>query len=88
MNLEASPPSTSQKDSPKFQQQNFTTEQGLTGKLRVEINPDISLMTLTLSQGNVSYHWQGQCNSEQFADYYRFFYYVARQYRLPPLENQ
>lgn len=88
LHLEASPPSTSQKDSPKFQQQNFTTEQGLTGKLRVEINPDISLMTLTLSQGNVSYNWQGQCNSEQFADYYRFFYYVARQYRLPPLENQ
>jgi hypothetical protein len=88
LNLEPSPSSMPAKDSPKFQEQNFTTEQGVTGKLRVEIGSDTSLMTLTLSQGNVLYNWQGQCNSEQFADYYRFFYYVARQYRLPPLKNQ
>lgn len=68
------------------QQQNFTTEQGLTGKLRVEVGSDLSLMTLSLNQGNVIYNWQGQSESEQFADYYRFFNYVARQYRLPPSE--
>jgi hypothetical protein len=66
-NLEPSPSSMPAKDSPKFQEQNFTTEQGVTGKLRVEIGSDTSLMTLTLSQGNVLYNWQGQCNSEQFA---------------------
>lgn len=68
------------------QQQNFITEQGLTGKLRVEVGSDLSLMTLSLSQGNVLYSWQGQSESEQFADYYRFFNYVARQYRLPVSE--
>ncbi|MCA1994379.1 MAG: hypothetical protein LDL41_20375, partial [Coleofasciculus sp. S288] len=35
------------------QQPNFTTEQGVRGKLQVEVGADISLMTLTLSQGKV-----------------------------------
>lgn len=72
------------KDSPTFQQDNFTTKQGLKGKLRVKIGSVTSMMTLTLSQGEILYNWQGQCNSEQFADYYRFFSYVASQYHLPP----
>lgn len=70
------------KNAPKSQQQNFTTEQGLTGKLKVKIGSQTSLMTLTLNQGKVEYNWQGQCDSKQFADYYRFFYYVASQYRV------
>ncbi|MFP4123284.1 hypothetical protein [Coleofasciculus sp.] len=77
-----SPESTSQPLNPS-QPQNFLTEQGETGKLQVDLDSDISLMTLTLTQDNVSYNWQGRCESEQFADYYRFFYYIARQYRLP-----
>lgn len=71
------------KNSRKSQQQNFTTEQGLSGKLEVEVGSDISLMRLTLSQGKVQYNWQGQCDSKQFANYYRFFYYIASQYRTP-----
>lgn len=70
----------------KSQEQNFTTDQGLTGNLKVEIGSDTSLMTLTLSQGKVLYNWQGQCESKQFADYYRSFYYIARQYRLTSLQ--
>lgn len=63
---------------------NFTTQQGLRGTLQVAVGADLSLMTLSLNQGKVRYNWQGQSESEQFADYYRFFYYVAEQYRLPP----
>ncbi len=85
--IETSSPNSTPKDFPESQQQNFTTQQGLTGKLQVEIGADTSLMTLTLSQGKVLYNWQGQCDSEQFANYYRFFYQVARQYRLPPPEE-
>ncbi|HEY9652695.1 MAG TPA: hypothetical protein V6C95_18715 [Coleofasciculaceae cyanobacterium] len=70
----------------KSQEENFTTDQGLTGNLKVEIGSDTSVMTLTLSQGKILYNWQGQCESEDFAAYYRSFYYIARQYRLPPLK--
>jgi hypothetical protein len=63
--------------------QNFTTEQGVTGKLQVNIDRQTSAMTLTLTQGLVRYSWQGECQSEQFAQYYRFFNYIARQYRIP-----
>jgi len=83
-----SSPHSQPKALPRTQRQNFTTAQGLTGKLQVDIDSDTSLMTLTLSQRQVQYNWQGQCNSQQFADYYRFFYYVASQYRLPPPEKQ
>ena len=76
------------KNSPKPQLQNFTTDQGLTGELLVEVGSDISVITLTLSQGKVQYNWQGQCDSKQFADNYRFFYYVATQYRLPSKEEK
>lgn len=82
--LQASSPNSAPKDLAETQQQNFTTDQGLTGKLQVEIGTDTSLMTLTLSQEKVLYNWQGQCESQQFADYYRLFYYIARHYRLPP----
>ena len=85
--IRASSSKKSAKQSPTPQRQNFTTDQGVTGELQVEIGSDISLMTLTLSQGKVQYRWQGQCESEQFADNYRFFYYVATQYRLPPEEK-
>jgi len=88
LNFGTSSPQNIPKALPQSQQQNFKTEQGVTGKLQVEIDPDTSLMTLTLSQGKVLYNWQGRCNSEKFADCYRFFDYVARQYRLPPPEDQ
>ncbi len=67
---------------PKVSKQNFTTQQGLTGELKVEVASDFSSMTLTLSQGKILYIWQGRASSRQFADYYRFFYYIASQYRV------
>ncbi len=84
--LKASSPNKNKpaQESPNSQLKNFTTDQGLTGELLVVVGSDISSMTLTLSQGRVEYNWQGQGESQQFADHYRFFYYVARQYRLPP----
>lgn len=68
---------------PKVSKQNFTTQQGLTGELKVEVDSEFSSMTLTLKQRQILYVWQGQAPSKQFADYYRFFYYVASQYRVP-----
>lgn len=83
------PPENTSKPLNSSQPENFLTEQGETGKLQVDLNSDISVMTLTLTQNNISYNWQGRCESEQFADYYRFFYYIARQYRLlVPDENE
>lgn len=85
--IQSSSSNTSATQSPKPQSQNFTTDQGMTGQLKVKVGSDISLMTLTLSQDKVLYNWQGQCESQKFADYYRFFNYVASQYRLPILED-
>lgn len=68
--------------------QNFTTQQGFTGQLQVEVGAKTSLMTLTLSQGKVQYYWQGQCDSKVFANYFRLFYYMASQYRLSPPQEQ
>ncbi len=76
------------KESPNLQKQNFTTAQGVTGKLQVELGSDISSMTLTLRQGNVIYNWQGQGESQEFANRYRFFYDVAGQYRIPLAEKK
>jgi hypothetical protein len=44
---------SSTKKSAKFQQENFTTEQKLTGNLQVEMGADISSMNLTLSQNKI-----------------------------------
>lgn len=76
--------SSNQKHPPKSTQQNFTTQQGRTGKLQVDLGADFSSMTLTLTQEGIHYYWRGQSPSQQFANYYRFFYYIASQYRLPP----
>ncbi|MBD6616921.1 hypothetical protein FNW02_14050 [Komarekiella sp. 'clone 1'] len=62
---------------------NFRTTQGISGVLVVEVNQQISSMTLTLTQGQVQYQWQGQSQSQEFQDYYRLFYYIAQQYRIP-----
>lgn len=63
---------------------NFVTEQGIPGRLEVEIGMDMSLMTLRLSQDGVLYYWQGRSPSDLFDDYYPFFYYVAQHYRIEP----
>jgi hypothetical protein len=67
--------------------QNFVTAQGLAGHLEVDISSETSSMTLALQHENVIYYWQGRSPSDQFAEYYRLFDYVARQYRVLPDEG-
>lgn len=64
-------------------QPNFETDQGIPGELQVYITPDVSTMELTLVQDDVVFYWRGQSPSAQFSDYYKFFDYVARHYRVP-----
>ncbi|NEO30274.1 MAG: hypothetical protein F6K36_07490 [Symploca sp. SIO3C6] len=85
--LETQSPTSKGDEIALSQQQNFTTNQGFRGKMQVEIGTQISSMKLTLSQGQVVYNWQGQSQSENFADYYRFFYEIASQYRIPTPED-
>jgi hypothetical protein len=63
---------------------NFTTVDGLPGELKVNIGPEKTLMKLTLVKGQVQYHWQAEAPSQQFDDYYKFFYYVASEYDVGP----
>ncbi|MEA5578037.1 hypothetical protein [Anabaena sp. UHCC 0451] len=61
---------------------NFETVQGLSGLMVIEVNPQITSMKLTITQGQVKYYWQGQTNSKEFKDHYRLFYYIATQYKI------
>ena len=71
------------KDKSEALNQNFTTQQGVTGELEVNVGPKISSMTLTLVQGKLEYNCYAQSPSEKFADYYRLFYNIAGQYKIP-----
>ncbi|MEA5582970.1 hypothetical protein VB620_16675 [Nodularia harveyana UHCC-0300] len=62
---------------------NFKTAQGVSGVLLVEIDQQISSMTLSLTQDQVEYHWQARSENQDFSDYYNLFYYIAYQYRIP-----
>ncbi|BAY25204.1 hypothetical protein NIES2100_50100 [Calothrix sp. NIES-2100] len=62
---------------------NFKTAQGIPGVMVVEVGQQVSSMTLTITQGQVKYYWQGRSQSQDFTDYYRFFYYIAQQYKVP-----
>lgn len=61
---------------------NFTTDQGLQGELQTEIGREISTLTLTLRQGAIQYIWQARSPNDRFAEQYRLFYNIARQYRV------
>jgi hypothetical protein len=61
---------------------NFQTAQGVSGVLVVEVDRGVGSMTLTLTQDQVKYCWQGRSKSQEFQDYYRLFYYIAQQYRI------
>lgn len=63
---------------------NFVTEQGVAGHLQIAVEAEISTMTLTLVQPEVTYRWQGRSPSEVFSTYYQLFDYVARQFRITP----
>ncbi|BAY77014.1 hypothetical protein NIES25_34720 [Nostoc linckia NIES-25] len=71
------------RESRKKIQSNFQTAQGISGVLVVEVDRQATSMTLTLTQNQVKYYWQGRSNSQEFPNYYRFFYYIAQQYRIP-----
>ncbi|MBD2359003.1 hypothetical protein H6G41_31200 [Tolypothrix sp. FACHB-123] len=62
---------------------NFKTAQGIPGVMVVEVGQQGSSMTLTITQGQVKYYWQGRSENQDFTDYYRFFYYIAQQYKVP-----
>jgi hypothetical protein len=64
------------------QKPNFQTKQGIKGTLLVEVTSQTSVMTLNLTQGQIKYYWQGHCNSQNFDKYYRFFYYIAQEYKV------
>lgn len=66
---------------------NFQTKQGIRGTLQIEVTSQQSLMTLTLSEGKIKYYWQGRCNTQNFNRYYRFFYYIAQQYKVKSAES-
>ncbi|MGJ5675818.1 MAG: hypothetical protein ACR9NN_19735 [Nostochopsis sp.] len=61
---------------------NFTTAQGVSGVLTVEVGQQQSVMTLKLAQGQLKYYWQGKAPSPEFDNYYRFFYYIASSYKI------
>ncbi|MEH2277452.1 MAG: hypothetical protein V7K40_22360 [Nostoc sp.] len=61
---------------------NFQTVQGVSGVLVVQVDKGVGSMTLTLTQSQVKYYWQGRSKSQEFQDYYRLFYYIAQQYRI------
>ncbi|MDZ8105579.1 MAG: hypothetical protein RM338_08120 [Nostoc sp. DedQUE12a] len=71
------------RESNKKIQPNFQTAQGISGVLVVESDRQATSMTLTLTQNQVKYYWQGRSNSQEFPNYYRLFYYIAQQYRIP-----
>ncbi|MBG1268548.1 hypothetical protein F8S12_20170 [Nostoc sp. WHI] len=61
---------------------NFQTAQGVSGMMVVEVDQRVGSMTLTITQNQVKYSWQGRSKSQEFQDYYRLFYYIAQQYRI------
>lgn len=72
-----------EQESAKKIKSNFQTAQGVSGVLVVEVDQQVGSMTLTLTQNQLKYYWQGRSKSQEFQDYYRFFYYIAQQYRIP-----
>ena len=61
---------------------NFTTDEGVKGKLTVEVASEVTSVRLTLMEEGTIYHLEGRSPSEEFADYYRLFYDMASQYRI------
>ena len=62
---------------------NFKNIQGISGVMIVKIGTIESIISIKFHQGDVKYYWQGKAPSQEFNDYYRSFYYIAQNYRLP-----
>ncbi|GAP98158.1 hypothetical protein [Leptolyngbya sp. NIES-2104] len=74
---------TPAKNSPAKPTPNFTTEQGIPGRLEVKVEKQTSTMMLTVYHKDVEYHWRGVAPSSQFGNFYRFFSFIASRYRVP-----
>jgi len=61
---------------------NFKTAQGISGVLTIEADGQETRMKLTLAKDKIGYYWQGRCPSGEIDNYYRFFYYIAQQYKI------
>ncbi|WP_414550239.1 hypothetical protein [Anabaena sp. CCY 0017] len=61
---------------------NFETAQGVSGVLLVEVDQQITSMSLSLTKDEVQYYWQARSQNEEFSAYYHLFYYIAYQYRI------
>ncbi|MCP6760927.1 MAG: hypothetical protein NHB32_19775 [Fischerella sp. CENA71] len=61
---------------------NFTTAQGVSGVLTVEVGQQEGVMTLKLAQGKLKYCWQAKAPRSEFNNYYRFFDYIASSYKI------
>lgn len=75
-------PESIEQNSKTTSKPNFQTDQGVSGVLLVEIDQQISSMTLSLTQDEVQYYWQARSQNQEFSDYYHLFYYMAYQYRI------
>jgi hypothetical protein len=67
---------------PNQSTENFTTKQGKSGTVTVEIQPEISQITLNINQESVSYYWQGIALSKDFGKYYQLFDYIIKNYQI------
>ncbi|PSB18231.1 hypothetical protein C7B65_16140 [Phormidesmis priestleyi ULC007] len=61
---------------------NFKTLQGVPGNLDAKIGAESSSLTLTLVHEGTRYYWRGSTPNQKFADYFRFFNYIASHYRV------
>lgn len=61
---------------------NFTTDQGVPARLDIAVENQSSVMTLTIIQKDVEYHWRATAPTVQFGNYYRFFDFIAKRYRV------
>lgn len=61
---------------------NFKNVQGISGVMTIETGVTESIITLKFARNQIKYYWQGKAPSQEFDDYYRFFHYIAQNYRL------
>ena len=71
------------KDAKKTINPNFRTAQGISGVLTVEVGKQESAIALKINRENIKYYWYAKAPSQEFDNYYRIFYYMAQQYRVP-----
>jgi hypothetical protein len=62
---------------------NFTTDQGIPGQLDVKVENQLSVMTLTIHHKDREYNWRATAPTVQFGNYYRFFDFIAKRFRVP-----